>query len=159
MFVFALRYVCLFLLLLLWLFVYLLIVFVSCVCLRVCFYMRFVYVLESVCVYYTLLFTHDIVYINSPICFHFVFHHLLSYSSTLTHSYSIHEPYSLPPFPHFPPSVPVDGECRGEAAVTACDSTGRQYSSLCSLVRAGATLAYLGPCSVSNCDDVVVVVL
>ncbi|KAK4292940.1 hypothetical protein Pmani_034325, partial [Petrolisthes manimaculis] len=52
--------------------------------------------------------------------------------------------------------VAVDGECRGEGTVTACDSTGRQYSTLCNLVRAGATLAYLGPCN-SRCSPTGVV--
>nr|XP_045581465.1 reversion-inducing cysteine-rich protein with Kazal motifs-like [Procambarus clarkii] len=42
--------------------------------------------------------------------------------------------------------VPLEGECPEESSVAACDTKGRQFESLCRLVREDAVLAYLGTC-------------
>nr|XP_053628014.1 reversion-inducing cysteine-rich protein with Kazal motifs-like [Cherax quadricarinatus] len=52
--------------------------------------------------------------------------------------------------------VPLEGECPDEASGPACDSRGRQFSTLCRLARDGASLAYLGTCK-RRCSSVGVV--
>lgn len=43
--------------------------------------------------------------------------------------------------------VPTVGACPAESSLPACDTRGRQFESLCDLVRAGTTLRHLGTCS------------
>ncbi|XP_066975585.1 reversion-inducing cysteine-rich protein with Kazal motifs isoform X2 [Macrobrachium rosenbergii] len=42
--------------------------------------------------------------------------------------------------------VPMSGACPAEASAPACDTQGKNYDSLCHLVRDGSSLAYLGRC-------------